>query len=472
MQVRIEDVSPVEKKLIVEVPWDTVNDKLGDMYRKLSKSVQLRGFRKGKVPRSVLQRMYGKHIQTEVAEQLVREGFLAATSEHKLAAVSEPKVDALPDIQKGQPYSFEAIIEVRGEVEPKDYVGMELTRRPLVVTEEEVDAALEQLRQEHVELLPIEGRDTTARTDVVTISLQGTVGEQTVEQPQMHVDLGDPEREPLPGLLQALTGLPLDVEDHRVELAIPEDYPEASVAGQTAALTVSIRDARQKHVPELDDELAKDVERGETLEELRQSVRADLEKQKRAQIDREVKERALKELVKRNQIPVASALVERGVEYQFHRLQAMFGMQLGPGGAGEIPEDLREKMRPSALEDIRGQLLLEAVADKEGISVDDQAIDEYLSEIAGMRDQPVARVRAEYERDGKLESIVYQLRQDKAVELLIERAVITEAEPVEDEDAAPASGVADAGAPEASAAEAGADATSGTDTSGTGAAGQ
>lgn len=429
MQVRIEDVSPVEKKLIVEVPWDTVNDKLGDMYRQLSKSVQLRGFRKGKVPRSVLQRMYGKHIQSEVAEQLVREGFLVATSEHKLAAVSEPRVDALPDIKKGQPYSFEAIVEVRGEVEPTDYVGMALTRRPLVVSDEEVDAALEQLRQEHVELLPIEGRDTTARTDVVTISLQGTVGEQVVEQPQMHVDLGDPEREPLPGLLQALTGLPLSVEDHRVELPIPEDYSEQSVAGQTAVLSVSIQDARRKQVPDLDDDFAKDVERGETLEELRQSVRADIEKQKRAQIDREVKDEALKELVKNNQIPVASALVERGVEYQFQRLQAMFGMQLAPGGAGEIPEDVREKMRPRALEEIRGQLLLEAVADKENIAVDDPAIDEYLSEIADMRDQPVARVRAEYERDGKLESIVFQLRQDKTLDFLIERAVITEAEP-------------------------------------------
>src|SRR5690606_2821399 len=108
---------------------------------------------------------------------------------------------------------------------------------------------------------------------------------------------------------------------------------------------------------------------------------------------------------------------------------AMFGMQLAPGGAGEIPEDVREKMRPRALEEIRGQLLLEAVADKENIAVDDPAIDEYLSEIADMRDQPVARVRAEYERDGKLESIVFQLRQDKTLDFLIERAVITEAEP-------------------------------------------
>ena len=124
MQVQIEDVSPIEKKLIVEVPWDHVNNVLGEMYRELSKSVQLKGFRKGKVPRSVLQQVYGKRIHVEVAERLIREGFLAAATEHELEAVSEPKVDELPAIKRGQPFSFEAVVEVRGEVVPENYVGM------------------------------------------------------------------------------------------------------------------------------------------------------------------------------------------------------------------------------------------------------------------------------------------------------------------------------------------------------------
>lgn len=443
MQVRIEDVSPVEKKLIVEVPWNTVNDKLSDMYRKLSKSVQLKGFRKGKVPLGVLQRMYGKHVRTEVAEQLVREGFLTAATEHNLAAVSEPKVDHLPDIKNGQPFAFEAIVEVKGEIEPKDYIGMPLIRRPLVVGEEEIDQAVEQLRQQHIELLPIEGRDTTARTDVITMSIQGTVGDQPVDQPQVHIDLSDPEREPLPGLIQALIGLPVNAENHAIELTIPEDFHEASVAGKPASFTISIRDARQKHLPDLDDDFAKDVERGETLAELRQSVRADIEKQKKTQIDRELREYTLRELVKRNQIPVASALVDRGVEFHMQRLRSMFGMQLGRDSLSNLPPDIRDQMRPQALEEIRGQLLLDALAEKEGIAVGDADIDQYLNDLAKMRDESPARLRAEYDRDGKLESLVFQLRQDKALDFLIQRAEVTEGEPPRPE--ADESGAAEAG---------------------------
>lgn len=439
MQVRIEDVSPVEKKLTVEVPWSTVNDKLSDTYRKLAKSVQLKGFRKGKVPLGVLQRMYGKHVKGEVIEQLVREGFIAATTEHDLDAVSEPRMDHVPDIQSGQPFSFEVIVEVKGVIEPRDYDGMALTRPPLVVSDEEIDRVIEQLRQEQVELLPIDGRDLTARTDVLTIALEGTIGDQTVKQTQMNIDLSAPEQEPLPGMVQALTGLPLNVEDHPIELTLPEDFHDANMAGQKAAFSITIRDARTKQLPEIDDDFAKDVDRGESVADLRQSVRADLEKRKQAQIDRELKEEALKELVNRNQIPVAPALVERGVDYQMQRLQSMFGMPPGQESLAMLPPDMRDKMRPRALEEIRGQLLIEAVAQKESIEVGDADIETYLGEIAKGRDESPARVRAEYERDGRMENITTQLRHEKALAFLVERAVVTEREPAPPEagEAAP-----------------------------------
>ncbi|WP_428262148.1 trigger factor [Haliangium sp.] len=442
MQVRIEDVSAVEKKLIVEVPWDQVSAKLGDAYRKLSKSVQLKGFRKGKVPRSVLQRIYGKHVQAEVAESLVRESFLTATSEHQLAAVSEPKLDALPDIKRGEAFSFEALVEIRTEAEPENYDGMELTRRPLKVSDEAVDAAVEGLRREHTELMPIENREVTARTDVVTVKLEGSIGDMPVDQPYLHVDLSSPDDEPLPGLIQALAGLPIDIEDHAFELEFPADHANEQLAGKTAKLTVTIRDARFKQVPELDDEFAQDTERGETMDELRQSLREELEKKEAEQIERELRDAALKALVERNQIPVAPALVERAVEMRFHQLQHMFGMG-GDHNHAPIPDDLREKMRPSALESVRGQILIEALADKEKVEVNDEDIDAYLADIAAARDSSVARVRADLAREGRLDDVQYQLRHDKVLDLLIERAVVTEAEPTPEEPADAAGAEAD-----------------------------
>src|SRR5438067_3656332 len=124
MQVRIEDVSPVEKKTFVEMRWETVSQKLGVAYRELGKDVALKGFRKGKVPRPVLEQVYGQRVNAEVAYELVRESFFKANQEHQLAAVAEPRVEQAAPIKKGQPFTFEAIIEVRGEVTPHDYKAL------------------------------------------------------------------------------------------------------------------------------------------------------------------------------------------------------------------------------------------------------------------------------------------------------------------------------------------------------------
>ncbi len=445
MQVRVEDVSPVEKKLIVEIPWATVNNKLTSAYRELSRSVQLRGFRKGKVPRSVLQRMYGKHVHSEVTNQLVRESFVNATVEHKIQAISEPRLETTPSIKKGEPFSFEAIIEVKGEVIPENYDGMELKVRRLEVADAAVNSTLESLRRENTELLPIDGRDVTARTDVVTLKLTGTIGEQEVDQPHLHVDLSEPEREPLPGLIDALLGLPLDVEDHAITLELPAG-PDESQPAETAELVVSILDARKKEIPELDDEFAKDLDRGETLEELRQSVIAELEEREKEVIRRETREAALKELVKRNQIPVASAFVERGIQLQHERTQAMLEMLGAQDHNRELTDEMRERMRPAAIEEVRGELLLEAIAQKENIEVTEEEVDERVAEIAKSRKTPMARLRAEFDRDGQLENIRFQIRRDKTLDLLVDRATLTEYDPAEEAEAAADADAAAAGA--------------------------
>jgi trigger factor len=129
MQVRIEDVSPVEKKMVVEIPWDTVSARLGDAYRQLGKEVSLKGFRPGKVPRPVLEQYYAQRVHYEVANQLVRESFFQANAQHKLMAVAEPRVSEGAQIKKGLPFAFAAVVEVRGEVTPKDYVGLSIERR-------------------------------------------------------------------------------------------------------------------------------------------------------------------------------------------------------------------------------------------------------------------------------------------------------------------------------------------------------
>jgi trigger factor len=427
MQVRIEDVSPVEKKLIVEVPWLAVGARIDQAYRELSKTVALKGFRKGKVPRNVLERMFGRQVRGEVATQLVRESFVTAATEHKLMAVAEPRLESMHDIKSGEPFAFEAIVEVRGDVVAKDYTGMELFRRPLKVDDGAVDAALEQLRREHTELHPIEGRDTLTVEDVVAVAIKGTLGEHTIDRPQLTFDLGDTSREPLPGLITALIGLKIGATDEKLTLPVPADHPDPQIAGQTAELTVTVTDARVKDVPDLDDEFAKDTGRAETLAELREVVRKDIAARLGEDIQDEVRKHALKELVKRNQIPVAGSLIERAVESTFNRFQRMLGMQAGQ--AGELDDGLRESLRPGALDEVRGQLLLEAVADQEKLEVDEAALTARVERLAKMQNQQPGRLRAEMDRDGRLDNLRFQVRQEATLDFLIGKATVVEKEP-------------------------------------------
>ena len=425
MQVRIEEVSPVEKKLIVEIPWQTVADRLGVAYRELGKGVTLRGFRKGKAPRSVLEQMYAPRVHADVAEQLIRESFMQANRQHGLGAVAEPRDLEGAQVKRGQPFTYTAIVEIKGQVVPEAYEGMPVERRKLAVPEAEVDKALEQLRKEHTELVPIEDRTTTAAGDVVIAHIAGTIGEHPINQPRFGVDLDDPEREPFPGMRAALTGIPIDSKQHKIEVTIPADHSDETLRGRTTALTADIVEVRAKNVPALDDDFAKDTGKAETLDGLRASIRTDLEARETSVITSETRQGALRELVKRNQIPVAQSLIERAVVAQYNRLRQMLGMPADKEAQGLTP-DLMAKMAPSGAEEVRGQLLLEAIAEKEGMTVSEDEVMAQVSGAAKSRNVSPAKLRAEWERDGRLDSARWSLRQDKVLDFLVSKATVTE----------------------------------------------
>jgi trigger factor len=428
MQVQIEEVSAVEKKLIVEVPWDNVNGKLGASYRQLAKQVNLKGFRKGKVPRSVLERMFSGRVHAEVAGELVRESFMTAVTEHKLEAVAEPRVEGQIEITKGQPLAFEAIVEVKGEVKVENFKGFQLTKRPLDIKEDDLEHTMMHLQKDHMDLVPIEGRTELTTDDMVTISLEGTIGEEKVERPELSLDLGDDHHEPLPGFHAKIVGLPIDTKDHELVLEIPEDHKEEQIAGKTATFKISVIDAKLKDMPELNDDFAKDTGKAETIDELRAQIRKEAEDRQNEQIQVELNQAAVDELIKQNPIPVAASLTERVIQNRFTRLQQMMGMQPGMQ-APPLDDDTREHLAKGAEDEVRGQLLLDALAESEKIEVSDEEVDARVADIAARSGKTAGRLKAEMARDGRLENTVFQLKQDKAVALILETATVEEKEP-------------------------------------------
>ena len=211
MHVHVEELSPVEKKVAIEVDWPQVAKKLDEAYRELGKGMNLRGFRKGKAPRSLLESMFGKKVAEDASRELVNESMTYVVSQQPLRMVTEPMLEAMPSAQKDQPLSYTARIELLPQIEVKDYAGIAVSRRQPKATDEQVNESLERKRQAQIELIPVENRASgkTENTDVLTILLSGSLSHLTYKDKEMNVDLTRPEMSPLPGLSDALLGVPL-----------------------------------------------------------------------------------------------------------------------------------------------------------------------------------------------------------------------------------------------------------------------
>jgi trigger factor len=425
MQVTIEDVSPVEKKLEVEIPWEMVKHRLDEAYRDLSRGVQLRGFRRGKVPRSMLEKMFGKTVEQEVMGKLVSDGFVQVAHEQNLHPVAEPVVDdAKMPAKPGDPFKFVARVEVRSEIQPKDYKGLEVSKREAAITDEQVERALEHKRQELTEYRAIEGRDRTAPQDVLIVALKGTVGDIKVEREEIRVDLGEPGDAPLPGLAEALRGIEIKAKDHHIEFDIPKDEPRKDLAGKKASFKVAVKDAREKVVPSLDDDFAKDTGEADTLADLRVKVKKQLLEQDEKEVDREVRRELVRELLRKNEFQVAPALIERQLDVAVERVKLQLALSGVDVRQGFDADRVREEMRDQAKEEVRATLLLDAIAELEKVNVTDGEIDKHIAKVAAARETNPQKLKAEWKKEGRLDGVRHSLREEKTLDLLLAEAKI------------------------------------------------
>jgi len=371
MQITIEDLSPVEKRVEFELPWSDVVPKLDKAYDSLRRGVRLPGFRPGKVPRALLEKMYRRQVEDEVARDLVEHSLGQAIRENQLQPVAPPTVEDLA-IKAGEPFKFTARVEVRSQVTPKDYSGLPLSRRPAAVTDEQVAEALESYRRRLTEYKPVEGRTQTGDTDVVLAEMSGRVGEHKIKrkgQEAVAIDLENDGAAPLPGLASRLRGKPIG-EVIEVEYTLTGDSAPAELQGKQVHLHVTIKEVREKKVPALDDEMAKDTGEAETLEGLRGKVRERLLATDERRIKQEMIRALLKELIKRNEFPVAPALVDRYAQLLVNRAKQQLAM-MGVDFEGVDDAKMREEVRGEAEEEARGSILIQAIAEREGISVSD-----------------------------------------------------------------------------------------------------
>ena len=428
MQVTISELSPVEKKVAIELPWPAVAGKLDEAYRDLQRSVSLKGFRKGKVPRPILERMYGRQVEQDVVQKLVQETFIQAATDHKLEPVAEPVVDDA-HLHKGKNFHYSARVEVRSHVEPKDYFDAPVTQRGAKVSDEDIERTLESKRRELTEYKVI---DATTRPDmklgvhdVAVLAINGTLGGEKYERASgFMVDLAEPAADPLPGVGKALVGVPLDAKDHEIKFTSGEGE-----SAKEAVVKVTIQEAREKVIPTLDDEFAKDTGEADTLADLREKTKTKLLAEDEKTAKNESRKSLLTAILSKNPFPVAPALVDRQLDALVHRAKIQMMMKgIDPRAAaasGQLDEQkMRDDLREEANDEVRAAFLVDAIATVEKVEVSDAEFEKKVAELAESRQKSVPKYKAELQKEGRLDAIRYQLREEKTLDLLMSRAKI------------------------------------------------
>lgn len=425
MTVQVTEISPVLVELQCEVPWERVQKSLELQINALQKRAHIKGFRPGKVPRNVVKQMFAARLRDEVTGQLVEEALLAAVSEHQLTPVASPSVDAKP-FEEGSPLSFKAQLEVRPKVESVETSKLELTRPSVSVKDEEVTAELERLRESQADVRVPEPMRAAAAGDVLLIDYKVTV--EGKDAPDLSAD-GRPAELGRGRLLKEFEeGLPgLNIGETRaVVVKFGDDHPREDLRGKEAIFNVTLKELRERVLPELDDEFAKDCGNFANLGELRQDIRNRLEASAKSRIDSDLREQLIDKLTESNPIVVPPTLVRsqaQAIEQEF----AGFLRYTGQGQDGPLSDEVKASLSDRAERKVRAAILFGEVAKLQQIKVTPADLDARFAQIAERTGKHVAKVKADHKEREKRENLEYQVLEDKIVEYLLSQAKITEA---------------------------------------------
>jgi len=427
MKIQVETVSPVERKVTIEVDPDRVAKELERAYVGLSRRVKLRGFRPGKAPRKVLERQFRSEVESEVAERIVSETFAEAVRVESLPVVAAPSVSISEGVAEGKGLKYTARVEVKPKLEPKDYKGLEVTRKPPEVTDEMVAAELTRIQDSMAQLVPAEGRFEAQEGDWAVVDHEGTIDGVPFEGNKAEgVTVKVAPGAVSEGNLGQLAGKKIG-ETIELDEPFAADHRNEALRGKVAHMKVTLRGLKVRQAPQLDDGLAKElgIEGVETLDALRARIRSDLEKKEKRRAENELKDALVKAALGRNEFEVPPALVERAIDTMIEGAAERFARQGIDIRRLELDAArMRADLREQALLQVRGALLLEAIADAEKIEVGDEDVQAEVARIADDLGLPLAKVQQQTRGKEARDALKNRIREEKALSLLSQAATI------------------------------------------------
>ena len=415
-----ETTATTKREIEVEVPHEEVARETDVLIQKYQKLARIPGFRSGHAPASIIRQRFAQDIQNDVIDALVPRYFRKETDRLGLAPISQPRVTDL-HAHTGEPLRFKASFEVMPEIVVEGYKELRAEHPEITVTDQEVEASLKSLQEQKASFTPIEGRPI-ADGDYAQAAIDGTPkveeeGAQPVHMDDVLVEIGG--KNTMPEFTENLRGAnPGD--ERNFDVVYPAEFSDDRLRGKTFAYKVKINAIKQKSLPELNEDFAKELGEFSTVDEIRQRIREGMEHERRHAAEREAKDKLLEQLIKRNEFEVPEALVERQIDVRLERgLRALAaqGMTSEAMKKMDLPR-LRAGQKDQALQEVKAALLLDKIADNEKIEVADEEIDREIEALAKQTNQAPAAIRSRLTRDGALDRIRNRIRSEKALDFL------------------------------------------------------
>ncbi|HNS16073.1 MAG TPA: trigger factor [Syntrophorhabdaceae bacterium] len=423
MKVQVENIDSVKKKVEVVLPEEKINSIRESIYSELQKQAKIKGFRPGKVPRPMIMSYYKDYIDDELKKRMVQETMYEALDEAKVNPVVQPVVDFINEADR-QGYVLEC--EVIPDIELPAYKGIEVEVEPIEVSDEEVAKRLDGLQHMHAEIVAIEGGRGAQNGDLVIIKYQGYEDGKPVkgiETEAYPVELGSSTL--MPEFENALIGMK-ESEEKEIPISFPDDYPDKDIAKKTLQFKVTMKDIKEKRLPEVNDEFAKDLN-FDNIEAMHKGLRDEIAKEKENVRSKEVAQKVMDALIGAVDIPVPKILLEKRIEMMMEEAKSRFKAdRLTEEEARAIEERFRKDFEKSAETRIKSEILIAKISEKEGISADENDVQERIKKIAEDAKRPLNDVRNFYEQYNLLNNLRSSIIEERTISFLRDNALIKE----------------------------------------------
>ena len=426
MSVQVEKLEKNMAKLTVEIPAENVEKAIQGAYNKMKKSINVPGFRKGKAPRQLIEKMYGKEVfYNDAIDAMLPSAYSDAVEECGEEIVSHPQIDVV-QIESGKPFVFTATVAVKPAVELGEYKGIQVEKAPIEVKDEEIEAQITKEREANSRTVTVDDR-AVAQGDIVTLDFEGFVDGVAFEGGKgENYDLTIGSNTFIPGFEDQLVGAEIGKELD-VNVTFPEEYGAKELAGKAAVFKCKVNGIKVKELPAVDDEFAQEVSEFDTLDEYKADIKAKLLKEKEDEAARAKEDAVIGKIIEGAKMEIPDAMVE----YQTRQMLDEFAQRIQSQGisldqyfqfTGLTEEKYMEEMKPRALQNIQSRLVLEAVAQAENLVAEEADIEEEIKKMADMYKMEADKIK-ELLGERQMEEMKKDIAVQKAAKLVAEAAV-------------------------------------------------